>query len=94
MKAEEHYDYEVYVDYLGMSYRVECDLWGHGIYNLIPSYKDTPSEWEIVSDPQFYNFKITDLGIDLEVIPENEPEVLLIATEILKDRYWTQELSY
>ena len=87
-------EYEIEVEYLGITYLVYADLWGHGDYDVIPVRHDDPGGFDILRDPKFYNFTIVDVDTDLEVIPEKEKEILLISTEVLKNLYWSQELNY
>lgn len=87
-------DYEIFVEYLGTDYRVEADLYDHGVYDIIPVRNDDPGGFDILEDPIFCGFKIVDVETDLEIIPEQEKEVLYIATEVLKNLYWDEWLNY
>lgn len=87
-------DFEIEIEYLGITYLVYADLWEDGCYSYIKQTHDDPGGYEIIDDPVFYNFKIVDTETYLEVIPEHRREVLYIATEVLKNMYWDKRLNY
>lgn len=87
-------DYEIYVNYLGIDYRVTADLWDHGNYDMIMQRQSEPGGFEVIDEPEFYNFKFIDVQTDLEVLPEDIGALKIIAYNVLCNLYWEKELNY
>lgn len=82
-------DYEIDVEYLGTTYIVWANVYNHGTYQKYTN----PEEYDIIEDPEFFEYVITDEETGLEVIPEEVEAVKIIAENVLRNVYWQRELN-
>lgn len=83
-------EYEVQITVEGILYNVTCDIYDYGDYVDLPQTSDDPGGYEILKEPEFYNWRFEDWDAEQEIDPT--PQMMEVAESVVNEQYWTLEL--
>jgi hypothetical protein len=83
-------EYEVQITVEGILYNVTCDLYDSGVWIDLPQTDDDPGGFEIVKEPEFYNWCFVDWDSEQEIHPTGH--MFDLAKAVVNEQYWNLEL--
>lgn len=83
-------EYEVQITIGGILYNITCDLYDYGYYLDLPQTKDDPGGYEILKEPEFYNWCFEDWETGQEIDPTSQ--MMEMAEAVVNEQYWNLEL--